>query len=108
MQDLFLKVTGKEAGQELAEGVALAHSAQVMEVQDVDPEINELGGQTKKGCRGLQCWSCRGYDHLQRDCKAGHDDDGEQTDGPDRKVGHMRNTLVTESDVTSSMMGEMY
>ena len=26
----------------------------------------------------------------------------------DRKVGHMRNTLVTESDVTSSMMGEMY
>ena len=49
LQDLFLKVTGKEAGQQLAEGVALACSAQVMEVQDVDPEINELGGQTKKG-----------------------------------------------------------
>ena len=79
-----------------------------MEIQDIDPEVNELGGQTKKGHRGLQCWSCGGYDHLKRDCQAGHDDDGEQFDGPDRKVGHMRNTLVTESDVTGSMMGEMY
>ena len=43
-----------------------------------------------------------------RDCKVGHDDDGEQVDGPNRKVGQMRNTLVTESDGTSSMRGEMY
>ena len=106
MQDLFLKVTEKEAGQQLAEGVALAHPAQVMEIQDMDYEINELG-QIKKGYRGLQCWSCRRLDHLQRDCKLGHDDD-DQFDGPDQKVGHMHNTLVTESDVTSSMMGEMY
>ena len=41
------------------------------------------------------------------DCKMGHDDD-DQFDRPDQKVGHMCNTLVTESDVTSSMMGEMY
>ena len=101
-----MKVTEKEAGQQLAEGVALAHSAQVMEIQDMDYEINELG-QIKKGHRGLQCWSCRGLDHLQRDCKMGHDDD-DQLDGPDQKVGHMCNTLVTESDVTSSMRGEMY
>ena len=107
MQDLFLKVTEKEAGQQLAEGVALAHSAQVMEIQDMDYEINELGGQTKKGHRGLQCWSCGGLDHLQRDCKMGHDDD-DHLDGPDQKVGHMHNTLVKESDVTSSMMGEMH
>ena len=101
-------MTGKEAGQQLAEEVALAQSAQVMEIQDIDPEDNELGGQTKKGCGGLQCWSCGGYDHLQRDCKVGHDDDGEQVNGPNRKVGHMRNILVTELDLTSSMMGEMY
>ena len=37
----------------------------------------------------------------------GHDDD-DQLDGPDQKVGHMCNTLITESDVTGSMMGEMY
>ena len=43
LQDLFLKVTGKEAGQQLAEGVALACSAWVMEIQDIDPEVNELG-----------------------------------------------------------------
>ena len=103
-----MKVAEKEAGQQLAEGVALACSTQIMEIQDTDYEINELGGQTKKGCRGLQCWSCRGFDHLQRDCKTGHDDDDDQPDGPDQKVGHMCNTLVTESDVTSSMMGEMY
>ena len=103
-----MKVTEKEAGQQLAEGVALIHSAQVMEIQYTDFEINELGGQTKKGHRGLQCWSCGGFDHLQRGCKTGHDDDDDQPDGPDRKVGHMRNTLVTESDVTSIMMGEMY
>ena len=101
-----MKVTEKEAGQQLAEGVALACSTQVMEIQDMDFEINELA-QIKKGYRGLQCWSCRGLDHLQRDCKMGCDDD-DQFDGPDRKVGHMRNTLITESDVTSSMMGEMY
>ena len=40
--------------------------------------------------------------------KQGHDDDDDQLDGPDQKVGHMCNTLVTESDVTSGMMGEMY
>ena len=109
LQDLFLKVTGQQlAGQQLAEGVALAQSTQVMEIQDMDYEINELRGQTKKGCRGLQCWSCRAFDHLQRDCKTGHDDDDDQPDGPGQKIGHMRNTLVTESDVTSSMMGEMY
>ena len=41
MQDLFLKVTEKEVGQQLAEGVALACSAQVMEIQDMGYEINE-------------------------------------------------------------------
>ena len=102
-----MKVTEKEAGQQLA-GVALAHSSQIMEIQDTDYEINDLEAQTKKGHRGLQCWSCRGFDHLQRDCKNGHDDDDDQPDGPDQKVGHMHNTLATESDVTSSMMGEMY
>ena len=80
LKDLFLKVTEKEAGQQLVEGVVLACSAQVMEIQDMDYEINELG-QIKKGHRGLQCWSCRGLDHLQRDCKMGHDDD-DQLDGP--------------------------
>ena len=106
MQNLFLKVTEKEVGQQLAEGVALARSAQVMEIQDMNYKVNELG-QIKKGYSGLQCWSCRGTDHFQRDCKLGHDND-DQFDGHDQKVGHMRNTLVTESDVTSSMMGEMY
>ena len=52
IQDLFLKVTEKEAGQQLAEGIVLAHSAQVMEILDTDFEVNELGGQAKKGCRG--------------------------------------------------------
>ena len=79
-----------------------------MEIQDTDYEINELGGQTKKGHRGLQCWSCGGFDHLQTDCKTGCDDDDDQPDGPDQKVSNMHNTLVMESDVTSSMMEEMY
>ena len=94
MQDLFLKVTGKEAGQKLAEGVALARYAQVMEIQDIDPEVNELGGQTKKGHRGLQFWSCGGYDHLQRDLWLVMMMTVKQIDGPDRKVGYMGNTLV--------------
>ena len=45
LQDIFLKVTEKEAGQQLAEGIALAHSSPVMEIQDTDYEINELGGK---------------------------------------------------------------
>ena len=48
LQDLFLKVTEKEAGQQLAEGVALAHSTQVMEIQDTNFEINELGGTSQE------------------------------------------------------------
>ena len=103
-----MKVTEKEAGQQLAEGVALACSTQVMEIQDMDYEINELGGQIMKGHRGLQCWSCGGFNHLQRDCKTGCDDDDDQPDGPDQNVSHMHNTLIMESDVTSCMMGEMY
>ena len=78
-----LIVTEKEAGQQLPEGVALAHSAQVMEIQGMDYEINELG-QIKKGYRGLQCWSCGGTDHLQRDCKLGRDND-DKFDGYDLK-----------------------
>ena len=79
-----------------------------MEIQDTDFEINELGDKPRRDSRGLQCWSCGGFDHLQRDCKTGHNHDDEQPDGPDQKVSHMCNTLVTESDVTSSMIGEMY
>ena len=45
---------------------------------------------------------------MQRYCKTGCDDDEDQADGPDQKVGHMCNNLVMESDVTSSMMGEMH
>ena len=48
LQDLFLKVTEKEAGQQLAEGVVLAHSTQVMEIQDMDYEINELGDKPRR------------------------------------------------------------
>ena len=48
MQDLFLKVTEKEAGQQLVEGVALAHSTQVMEIQYTNFEINELGDKPRK------------------------------------------------------------
>ena len=60
-----MKVTEKEAGQQLAKGVALAHSAQIMEIQDDGYEINELG-QLRKGCRGLQCWSCGGFDTYKK------------------------------------------
>ena len=43
-----MKVTEKEAGQQLAEGVALAHSTQEMEIQDTNFEINELGDKPRK------------------------------------------------------------
>ena len=48
LQDLILKVTEKEAGQQLAEGVALACSTQIMEIQDTDFEINEWGGTSQE------------------------------------------------------------
>ena len=43
-----MKVNEKEAGQQLAEGVALACCTQVMKIQDTDYEINELGGKTRR------------------------------------------------------------
>ena len=43
-----MKVTEKEAGQQLAEGVVLARSAQIMEIQDTDYEINELGDKPRR------------------------------------------------------------
>ena len=43
-------------------------------------KISFQGEQTKKGCRGLHCWSCGGFNHLQRDYKTGCDDDDDQPD----------------------------
>ena len=43
-----MKVTEKESGQQLVEGVALAHSTQVMEIQDTNFEINELGDKPRR------------------------------------------------------------
>ena len=42
----------------------------------------QVGGTSQERHRGLQCWSCGGFDHLQRDCKTGCDDD-DQPDSPD-------------------------
>ena len=64
--------------------------------------------RSREDIEGLQCWSCEGQIIYGKIANWGNDDDDDQFDGYDRKVGHMRNTLVTESDVTSSMMGEMY
>ena len=72
----------------------------------MDYEINELG-QIKRDIEVYNVWSCRGLDHLQRDCKLGHDDD-DKFDRPDEKLVICTILLWTESDVTSSMMGEMY
>ena len=104
-----MKVTEKEAGQQLAEGVALACSTQIMEIQDMDYDINELGGDNLR--RDLEVYSvgpvqdliiCRETVKLVVMMMMINQMDLTE------KVGHMHNTLVTESDVTSSMMGEMY
>ena len=106
-KDLFLKVTEKEAGQQLAEGVLLAHSAQVMEIQDMDYEINELGEQTRRDIEVYIVGPVEDWIICKETVKWVMMMMINQMD-PDQKVGHMHNTLVTESDVTSSMMGEMY
>ena len=108
LQDLFLKVTEKEAGQQLAEGVALACSAQVMEIQDMDYELNELGG--KLG-RDIEVYSVGPVEDLTI-CK----ETVKQVMMMmminqmvlTERLAILHNTLITESDVTSSMMGKMY
>ena len=41
------------------------------------------GDKLGRDIEASQCWSCGGFDHLQRDCKMGCDDDDDQPDRPD-------------------------
>ena len=79
-----------------------------MEIQDVDYEINELGGQTKKDVEVYNVGLVEDLIICRRTVKQVMMMMMINQMDLTERLTHMHNTLITESDVTSSMMGEMY
>ena len=55
-----------EAGYQLSEGVSLARSPEVMQIQEVE-EVDEISAGQKRS-RDVVCWYCGEKGHLQWDC----------------------------------------
>ena len=72
-----------------------------------DREINEVGTRSRSP-RDIVCWGCGQNGHYQRDCpyKMGNLGAGGPID--EGVVGQMQHTLITSSDITNKMMGELY
>ena len=72
-----------------------------------DLEINEVGRRSRSP-QDIVCWGCGQNGHYQRDCpyKMGNLGAGGPID--EGVVGQMQHTLITSSDITNKMMGELY
>ena len=110
LKDIFTKALELETGFQISEGVAQQRDAEVMEInfnQVPDSEINEVGKRSRSP-RDIVCWGCGQNGHYQRDCpyKMGNLGAGGPID--EGVVGQMQHTLITSSDITNKMMGELY
>ena len=110
LKDIFTKALELETGFQISEGVAQRRDAEVMEInfnQINDSEINEVGKRSRSP-RDIVCWGCGQNGHYQRDCpyKMGNLGAGGPID--EGVVGQMQHTLITSSDITNKMMGELY
>ena len=68
----FTQAIELEAGYQLSEGVSLARSPEIMQVQEIE-EVDEIGALQRR-LRDVVCWGCREKGHLQRDCPHRHGD----------------------------------
>ena len=110
LKDIFTKALELETGFQISEGVAQQRDAEIMEInfnQMNDSEINEVGRRSRSP-RDIVCWGCGQNGHYQRDCpyKMGNLGAGGPID--EGVVGQMQHTLITSSDITNKMMGELY
>ena len=62
----FTRAIELEAGYQLSEGVSLARSPEVMQMQEVE-EVDKIGTGQKRS-RDAVCWQCGEKGHLQWDC----------------------------------------
>ena len=62
----FTQAIELEARYQLSEGVSLARSPEIMQVQEIE-EVDEIGAIQRR-LRDVVCWGCGEKGHLQRDC----------------------------------------
>ena len=72
-----------------------------------DSEINEVGRRSRSP-RDIVCWGCGQNGHYQRDCPYKMLNLGAGGPIDEGVVGQMQHTLITSSDITNKMMGELY
>ena len=113
LKDIFTKALELETGFQISEGVAQRRDAEIMEInlnQANNLEISEVARRSRSPNRSpkdISCWGCGQSGHYHRDCpyKTGNPAGGPIDEGV---VGHMQHTLITSSDITNKMMGELY
>ena len=91
----------------MSEGVSLARSPEVMQIQEVE-EGDEIGaGQNRS--RDVVCWQCREKGHLQWDCPYkvvdGQDDD---TDDPNAYAGKSEQIIRITQPITVATRVNIY
>ena len=110
LQDIFTKALDLEAGFQMSESVAERRETEILElsVEDDNPEeISEIAPFKGKNPRSAVCWGCGEHGHYQRGCPY-TGNPNVQYPQEEGVVGQMQHTLVTTSDITNKMMGELY
>ena len=110
LKDIFVKTLDLEAGFQISEGVSQRRDAEILEMNANsvnDDELNEVGCQSRSP-RDVVCWGCGQHGHYQRDYLFKTGNTGANPPIDEGVLGQMQDTLVTTSDVTNKMMGELY
>ena len=94
----------------MSESVAERRETEILELStesDNPEEINEMGPLKGKNPKSTICWGCGEHGHFQRGCPY-TGNPNIQYPQEEGVVGQMQHTLVTTSDITNKMMGELY
>ena len=104
---VFTKAIELEAGYQLSEGVSLARSTEVMQVQEVE-EVDEIGTGQRKS-RDVVCWQCGEKGHFQHDCPYKMaDEQVDDMDDPNAYAGRSEQIIRINQPITVATRDNIY